>query len=227
MLILIVEDDPNVADVISTAFEIRWPQAKIVTTALGHEAVKIVETQRPDLMILDLGLPDIDGFDVLKEVRLFSTIPTIVLTARDEERDVVKGLERGADDYIVKPFRQLELMARAQALLRRSHQMSRVSPESYGTFRFGDSIHNLFVDKTEIKLTTTEGTIMSYLIRNAEKVIPIGSLAEVVWGASYPGSHEAVRVYIRRLRKKIEANPEKPQYIHTHPGSGYSLKQSS
>jgi len=223
MIILIVEDDSNISEVIAIAFEIRWPDSKIIVTASGQKAAEIVENQHPDLMILDLGLPDKDGFEVLKEVRLFSTLPIIIVTVRDEEKDIVKALERGADDYLIKPFRQLELMARAQALLRRAHQVSQSCPDTYGQFRFGRSIHNLFIDKREIRLTTTEGTIMSHLIRNAEKVIPVSNLAEVVWGSNYLGSPEAVRVYIRRLRKKIEADPENPQYIHTRPGLGYIL----
>jgi two-component system, OmpR family, response regulator VicR len=227
MVILIVEDDPTISEVIGMTFEIRWPDVKIVSITSGQQAIEIVEKQHPDLMILDLGLPDIDGFEVLKEVRLFSTVPIIIITARDEEKDIVKALERGADDYIIKPFRQLELMARAQALLRRAHLVSQACPDVYGQFRFGQSIHNLFVDKREIRLTTTEGTIMSHLIRNAEKVVPVSNLAEAVWGSNYPGSHEAVRVYIRRLRKKIETDPENPQYIHTRPGLGYILQGSN
>ena len=225
MNVLIVEDDPEICEVISMAFEMRWPQANVVCTDSGKKAITMVENLRPDLMVLDIGLPDIDGFEVLREVRLFSGVPIIILTARDEERDIVKGLERGADDYIVKPFRQLELMARAQALLRRYHQVGQATPETYGIFRFGQSIHSLFIEKREVSLTSTEGIIMSHLIRNAEKVVPASSLAEVVWGADYPGSHEAVRVYVRRLRIKIEPDPNNPKYIHTHPGLGYSLRQ--
>ena len=225
MKILIVEDDREILDVISTAFEIRWPEAVILRTTTGKEAVSLVISQQPDLIVLDLGLPDIDGFDVLKEIRLFSNLPIIILTARDEEKDIVKGLERGADDYIVKPFRQLELMARAQALLRRVHQVNQTNLDSYRELHFGYSLHSLFIGSREIKLTITEGTIMSHLIKNAEKVVPFTTLAEAVWGTDYAGSHDALRVYIRRLRMKIETHPETPQYIHTHPGLGYSLRQ--
>jgi two-component system KDP operon response regulator KdpE len=226
MKILIVEDDPEILDVISTAFEIRWPEAVILRVTTGKEAVTFAESQQPDLVVLDLGLPDIDGFEVLRQIRLFTNMPIIILTARDEEKDIVKGLERGADDYMIKPFRQLELLARAQALLRRVYQINQTNPDSYRELRFGHSIHNLFVGNREVKLTTTEGAIMSYLIRNAEKIVPFADLAEVVWGTDYVGSRDAVRVYIRRLRMKIETQPETPRYIHTHPGIGYSLRQS-
>jgi DNA-binding response OmpR family regulator len=223
MIILVVEDDPNIADVISTAFEIRWPDVKVLKTASGNEAIDIVSNQSPDLVVLDLGLPDKDGIDVLKEIRQFSTTPIIIVTVRDEEKDIVKGLEKGADDYIVKPFRQLVLMARAQALLRRAHQVNESCQDAFGPFRFGQSIHNLFIGKREVRLTTTEGILMLHFVRNSERVIPISNLAEIVWGANYPGSQEAVRVYIRRLRKKIETEPDNPQYLLTHPGLGYSL----
>ena len=224
MNVLIVEDDAEILDMISTAFEIRWPQVTITRISSGKEASTVVENQRPDLVVLDIGLPDIDGFEVLNEIRLVSTVPIIILTARDEEKDIVKGLERGADDYMVKPFRQLELMARAQALLRRSHQLKQGNSESYGIFRFGESTHTLYIGNREEKLTTTEGLIMAHLIRNAEKIVSITNLSEIVWGTDYPGSHEAVRVYISRLRMKIEPQPEKPQYLHTHPGIGYKLQ---
>jgi DNA-binding response OmpR family regulator len=226
MLILIVEDDSNISDITATAFEIRWPEAKIIRTASGIAAIAIVQEQNPDLVILDLGLPDKDGFEVLKEIRSFSTVPIIIVTVRDDESDIVKGLERGADDYIVKPFRQLVLMAHAQAILRRAHQSTTACQESYGPFRFGQSIHVLFIGKREVRLTTTEGIIMSYFVRNAEKVIPVADLAQTVWGINYPGSEEALRVYVRRLRKKIEVDPDNPQYIVTHPGFGYSLRRA-
>ena len=223
MKVLIVEDDPAVAESTTMAFEIRWPDATVITTSSGRDAISKVESENPDLVVLDLGLPDIDGFEVLKEVRLFSTVPIIILTARFEERDIIKGLEWGADDYMVKPFHQLELMSRTQAIFRRYHLVSQDSPLAYGTMRFGQNIHSVYVGKRRIVLTNTEGILLSHLMRNAEKVVPISNLAEAVWGVDYPSSHEGVRVYIRRLRKKLEADPDKPQLIRTHPGTGYSL----
>src|SRR5512141_261595 len=121
MNILMVEDDLETCEVIAVAFSMRWPEAILTRTTFGREAVMLTEGLRPDLVILDTGLQDIDGFEVLREIRLFSSVPVLLLSARDEEKYVVKGLERGADDYIVKPFRQLELLARTQAVLRRYH----------------------------------------------------------------------------------------------------------
>ncbi len=119
MKILIIEDDQQIVEAIILAFQIRWPEAEVISTQLGEKGVDLVETEKPNVVILDLGLPDISGFDVLKQIRLFSDIPVIILTARSEETDIVKGLEWGADDYIAKPFRQLELLSRVKALIRR------------------------------------------------------------------------------------------------------------
>jgi len=224
MKILLVEDDHQIAEVITVAFEVRWPEAELISTNLGNDAILKVEAEHPDLMVLDLGLPDIDGFDVLKQVRLFSTVPIIILTARDEESDIVKGLEWGADDYLIKPFRQLELMSRAKALMRRYHLISQVSLSGYGDLRFGQSAHHLFVGKRQVTLTSTESVMLVHLMRNAGKVVPISRLADAVWGVDYSGSHEAIRVYIRRLRIKIEDDPDHPQYIRTCPKVGYTLQ---
>lgn len=223
--ILLVEDDSQIAEVITVAFEVRWPEAKIIRASSGYDAITKVESEHPDLIVLDLGLPDVDGFEVLKQVRLFSTIPIIILTARDEESDIVKGLEWGADDYITKPFRQLELMSRAQALMRRYHLVSQATTPNYRDLRFGQSVRHLFIGKRQVTLTSTESAILAHLMRNAGIVVPISRLADTIWGDSYPGSCEAVRVYIHRLRIKIEDDPSHPRYIHTHPGIGYSLQE--
>ena len=119
MKLLVIEDDEEIVEAISLAFQIRWPEAKVISTRLGQKGVELVETESPNIVILDLGLPDITGFDVLRQIRRFSSVPTIILTVRADEADVVKGLEWGADDYITKPFRQLELLARVKSMIRR------------------------------------------------------------------------------------------------------------
>lgn len=225
MKILIIEDDPAIIELVSLAFLIRWPEVKLLTTGLGEKGIELVASEAPDIVVLDLGLPDIDGLEVLKQVRLFSTTPVIILTVRAEESDIVKGLEWGADDYIVKPFRQLELMARVQALLRRQQVPAGEIPLVYGPFRLERSMRRLFHDKREINLTSTEGLIIYHLMRNAEKVVTLSRLAEIVWGRDYPGAVGALRVYIRRLRRKIEPDPSRSQFIHTEAGLGYFLKK--
>jgi two-component system, OmpR family, response regulator VicR len=225
MKALIVEDDPLVTEIVSLAFIMRWPDTTIIRTKTGKEAISLVEREKPDLVILDLGLPDQNGFDVLKSIRIFSIVPIIILTARDDDNDIIMGLEWGADDYITKPFKQLELMSRAQAILRRSHMEPRSYP-SYGSVRFGNSLRALYVGSKKIVLTSTESAIMYELVKNGGITLSTSNLCKAIWGGEDVTSFEAIRVYIRRLRKKIEANPEKPALIITHPGSGYSLEKT-
>jgi len=222
MKVLLIEDDREIIDAIMLAFQIRWPEARLVSTRLGVKGIELVESESPDIVILDLGLPDINGFDVLKQVRLFSNVPTIILTVRAEESDVVKGLEWGADDYITKPFRQLELLARVRALIRR-HSPSEEQPLSFGPFNLDPESGQLNRKGKEISLTVTEKHILAHLMRNATHIVTHSSLAEAVWGDSYPGATDSLKVHIRRLREKIEENPSQPQYILTRTGVGYYL----
>ena len=223
--VLIIEDQPIIVEIVSLALRMRWPEANVVTTNLGEKGIELVEVEVPDVVILDLGLPDMDGFEVLKQVRLFSTVPIIILTVREEEHDIVKGLEWGADEYIVKPFRQLELMARVQALLRRKNVPSGETHLVYGPFQLDLSRHRLVIGKRDISLTNTEALILYHLMKNAERVVTISRLTEILWGGDYAGAADAIRVYIRRLRTKIEANPSHPEFIHTSPGLVYTLKK--
>ena len=222
MKVLIIEDDKEIVDAISLAFQIRWPEAKVVSTRLGKKGVEQVESEAPDIVILDLGLPDINGFEVLRQIRLFSNVPIIILTVRAEETDIVKGLEWGADDYIIKPFRQLELLARVKALIRRLTP-SEEEPLVVGPLRLDATTGQLFHDSQEIALTITESRLLSHLMRNAGHVVTHSSLAEAIWGNDYPGAADSLKVHIRRLREKIEADPSHPQFILTKAGVGYFL----
>jgi two-component system response regulator VicR len=222
MKVLIVEDDHEIVEIISLAFEIRWPEAELVSTHLGEQGISMVETEEPDVVILDLGLPDISGFDVLKEVRTFSTVPILILTVRGEEADIVKGLEWGADDYMVKPFRQLELLSRIKALTRRAGGGSG-DTLVYGDLRYNPTTMELTRGDTEIKLTRTEGNILHKLMSNVGQVVIYSSIAESVWGDDYPDAVDSLRVYIRRLREKIEENPDSPVIILTKTGVGYLM----
>ena len=222
MKFLIIEDDPGVVETVSIALQMRWPEAKIVSTHLGERGIDLVESEAPDIVILDLGLPDMNGFEVLKQVRLFSNVPIIILTVRGDEADVVKGLEWGADDYIVKPFRQMELIARVGVHLR-GRALSDELPLTCGPLRFESSTRQLFRGDKEIYLTATESIIMRHLMKNAGRVVTHSSLAEEVWGRDYPGAADSIKVYIRRLREKIEEDPSSPKLILTKPGIGYRL----
>jgi two-component system response regulator VicR len=223
MKVLIIEDDREIVEIITLAFEIRWPGVTLVNTHLGNKGIELVESENPDVIILDLGLPDTNGFDVLKEIRTFSDIPVMILTVRGEESDVVKGLEWGADDYMVKPFRQLELLSRVKALTRRSTNINRDKAIVHGDLNYNPSVRQLFRGDHEIMLTRTEGTILYQLMRNAGQVVTHSGLAEAVWGEDYPDAVDSLRVYIRRLREKIENNPDNPEIIITKTGVGYML----
>ena len=222
MKVLVIEDDKEIVDAISLAFQIRWPEAKVISTRLGAKGVELVETEAPDIVILDLGLPDINGFEALRQIRRFSSVPTIILTVRADEADVVKGLEWGADDYITKPFRQLELLARAKSLIRR-HTPSEEDSLTFGPLSLDSVTGQLTMGDKEIALTVTENHILSYLMRNAGRVVTHSNLAESVWGDDYPGATDSLKVHIRRLREKIESDPGKPRIIMTKTGVGYFL----
>jgi len=218
--LLIVEDDEEIIEAVSLAFQIRWPEARIVSTRYGKKAAALVETEQPDIVVLDLGLPDTSGFDVLREIRRFSDIPIIIVTVRAEEGDIIKGLEWGADDYIVKPFRQLELIARIKAQTRRKEQVEQ-EKITRGSLHLNSTTGQLRCDNRKIDLTVTESKILAHLMRNAGHVVTHSSLAEAVWGDEYPGAAESLRVHMRRLREKIEDDPGKPKFVITKPGVGY------
>ena len=222
MKVLLIEDDREIIDAISLAFKIRWPEAKLISTRLGQKGVEMVESESPDIVILDLGLPDISGFDVLQQIRLFSQVPTIILTVRSDEADIVKGLEWGADDYITKPFRQLEFLARVRALIRRQ-ETAESETLVYGPLRLDTITGQLNSNEKLISLTATENHIMGHLMRNGGRAVTHSSLAEAVWGDDYPGAADSLKVHIRRLREKIEDDPSHPRIILTRTGVGYFL----
>lgn len=223
MKALIIEDDLEIVESISLALKIRWPDTQIVSTHLGRKGIELAETEEPDITILDLGLPDISGFEVLKEIRSFSTVPVIILTVKGDEGDIVRGLEWGADDYIVKPCGQLELLARVKARIRDKNRYNDDSPLSYGSLRFNPAGRQLLNRSREIKVTAIEAQIINRLMRNTGYIVTYSDLAEEVWGEEYPGSVDSLRVHIRRLRGKIEEDPSHPKIILTKAGLGYYL----
>lgn len=225
MKVLVIEDDNEIVDVLKMVFGMRWPDAKLVSTSLGEKGIELVESENPDVVILDLGLPDISGFNILKQIRTFSNVPILILTVRGEEADIVKGLEWGADDYMVKPFRQMELMSRIQALTRRTGTSIEESPLTCGQLRFLSHTKQLFNGETEIKITPTEASIMECLMKKKGQVVTYTDLAEAVWGENFSDPVDSLRVYIRRLRQKIEEDPEQPKVIINRSGVGYTLAE--
>jgi two-component system response regulator VicR len=223
MKALIIEDDPEIVESVSLAFQIVWPDVQLTSTHLGRTGLDLLESEAHNIVILDVGRPDMSGFEVLKQVRLFSSVPIVILTVRDDEADVVKGLEWGADDYIVKPCGQLELLARMKARMRDKSQFAEELPLTSGPLHFNPSTRQLVYGKKEISLTAIESQIIHNLMRNAGRVATYSGLAEDIWGDDYPGSVDSLRVHIRRLRAKLEADASHPQLILTKAGVGYFL----
>jgi DNA-binding response OmpR family regulator len=223
--ILIIEDDAKIIESIRFVFQVGWPEAKVISTKHGEEGLEMIEKESPQLVILDLGLPDIEGFEVLKQIRLFSNIPVVILTVSGEEENIIKGLELGADEYITKPFKPLELIARVKKALK-NHLVSQSGTEvslDYGNLRIFLAAQKVQIDNQTIKLTSTESLILKYLASNAGMAVPNDALAEHIWGNIYPDCNKAIRVYIRQLRKKLEKDASNPQLIITRPGIGYML----
>jgi two-component system KDP operon response regulator KdpE len=224
MRILVVDDEPDVVESIRLGFALQWREVEVLGAAEGETALDLVERESPDLVLLDIGLPDRDGFDVLRELRTFSDVPVVMLTARDDAMDKVKGLELGADDYVTKPFNHLELMARVRAVLRR-HDMP--APASRApSFRSGDLEVDFSRQEVRLRgergeLTPTEYKLLYHLVRNAGHVLQHGTLLAKVWGREYVDETDYVRVYIRRLRDKLGDDPEHPRYIQTERRLGY------
>ena len=225
MKVLIIEDDPGIVESVSLALHVRWPDIKIATTHLGNTGVELAESEQPDLIMLDLGLPDISGYEVLSQIRSFSSVPIIILTVRTEESDIVKGLEWGADDYIVKPCGQMELLARVNVRLRHQTRIGDQTVLSCGSIWFDPYTHQFILGDRDIKLTLIESQIIHLLMKNAGRVVTYHNLTEDVWGEDYPGSVESLRVHIRRLREKLETDPGNPRIILTKPSVGYSLSR--
>ncbi len=225
MKVLIIEDDYRIIEAVSLAFEVGWPEADISSTRQGGEGIELVSQEQPDIIILDLGLPDISGFEVIKMVRLFSTTPIIILSVMADEQSLVKALQWGADDYIIKPFRQLELLARIKASLRK-HQMAFETPIIIGEVSFNFSSNELKRGNSKIHLTNTESRILLSLSQNAGKVVTYDSLSNTLWGINYRGMSDAIRSHVKNLRHKIELNPNKPSLIITKSGIGYFLKKT-
>lgn len=224
MKALVIEDTKEMAEAISLCLSMRWPDTTVVSTLTGRKAAQLVESEAPDIVTLDLGLPDIDGLEVLKEIRSFSTVPVIIISARGEELARVKGLEMGADDYIVKPFSHTELLARVRAVLRRAHK-----PELWddqGAVRGPGFVIDLarrrvFLNGQEVDLTPTEWSLLSYLIHNEGRAIATSTLAEKIWGTDSL-SKSAITMCVRRLRLKLGDDPQNPRIIRSHRGIGYS-----
>jgi two-component system KDP operon response regulator KdpE len=224
MKILVVDDEPDVVESVRLGFMLQWRDVDVLGAGDGEPALDIVETEHPDIVLLDIGLPGIDGYEVLRQIRAFSDVPVVMLTARDDAMDKVKGLELGADDYVTKPFNHLELMARVRAVLRR-HDLPPPATRA-PSFRSGELEVDFARGEARLRgeridLTPTEYQLLYHLVRNAGHVLQHGTLLAKVWGREYVDETDYVRVYIRRLREKLGDDPEHPRYIQTERRLGY------
>lgn len=226
MRILIVDDDPEIRASVRLGFELQWRDVEPREAETGRDALRMVEEERPDLVLLDVGLPDMDGYAVLREIRAFSAVPVIMLTARDEPIDKVRGLEAGADDYVGKPFDHLELLARVRAVLRRVDRRApvhRAAPFRNGELEIDVDAREARVGGRRVTLTATEWRLLEVLVANAGWVVPHERLLSRVWGRDDPGDVDSLRVYVRRLRVKLGDDAARPRYVETVRGLGYRI----
>ncbi len=191
----------------------------------GEEALAYAKNSEYDVVLLDLMLPKLDGLSVCQQIREFSDMPIIMLTAKGEDMDKIMGLEYGADDYITKPFNILEVKARIKAILRRNNRNAAKEDKSRyivsGDLKLDKDGRRLFINDKEVNLTAKEFDVLELLVLNPNKVYGREQLLNIIWGYDYPGDARTVDVHIRRLREKIEENPSEPKYVHTKWGVGY------
>lgn len=225
--ILAADDDPQLLRLITRNLE--FEGYEVLAASDGQQALAQIESQPLDLVLLDVMMPKMDGFTVCQRVREFSSVPIIIVTARGQDQDKVRGLDLGADDYLTKPFSVEELLARVRAVLRRSQITSREGIQGLqpiavtGDLTIDYSQHLVTLAGKELALTPTEYAILAYLAQNMGRIVTQDLLLEHVWGQEYLGESHMLQVNINRLRRKIEVDPAQPRYILTRVGVGYSL----
>jgi len=225
-LVLVVDDDVRILRMMKRMLELEGFQVLIANN--GDNALKIFERETPDLVLLDIMMPDMDGYTVCHRIREFSQVPIIMVTARGDDKEKVEGLDIGADDYVTKPFSASELAARVRALLRRigSNNASQEVVFRYKDLMIDFTSHRVLLDDLELPLTSTEYKLLTYICRNAGRVVTPDQLLNNVWGEEYIGAPHLLQVNIARLRKKPGDDAKQPTYILTRPGIGYiMLKQ--
>jgi two-component system KDP operon response regulator KdpE len=228
MKVLVIDDDPRLREALEVGIQLQWQDAQILTAAGGEAGLDQFFSEEPDLVLLDVTMPRMNGFEVLQAIRRVSDVPIIMLTARDEDVDQVRGLELGADDYIGKPFSHLALMARIKAVLRRAELPPPVN--ALPDFEAGElAIHfqnqEVMVAGRRVDLTPVEYKVLYHLVRNAGHLLPHQALLDRVWGGDYEASPEYLKVFISRLRAKLR-HEGGPEYIETERGRGYRFVRS-
>jgi two-component system, OmpR family, KDP operon response regulator KdpE len=223
--VLVVDDEPQIRRLLRVSLTAKGYH--LIEAGTGEQALTRAATEHPDLVVLDLGLPDMDGQEVVRRLREWTTVPIIVLSVRDRENDKVEAFDRGADDYVTKPFGMSELMARMRAALRHRLQAETRDPVFCSGALVVDLVRRLVtVAGREIKLTPKQYDLLRVLVAHAGKVLTHQQLLRQVWGPGYSEESQYLRVYVGQLRQKIEPDPTRPSYILTEPGVGYRLRDA-
>ena len=221
--VLVVDDEKLIVK--GLRFSLEQDGMEVDCAYDGEEALEMAKETKYDIILLDLMLPKMDGLEVCQQIREFSNVPILMITAKGEDMDKILGLEYGADDYLTKPFNILEVKARIKAIMRRSanaqEEEAKQKTIEIGDLKMDCESRRVFIDGTEINLTAKEFDVLELLIFNQNKVYSRENLLNLVWGYEYPGDVRTVDVHIRRLREKIEKNPSDPKYVHTKWGVGY------
>lgn len=226
LLILVVEDDTSVRNLITTTLKAH--SYRYQTAANGQTAILEASSYNPDIVLLDLGLPDMDGVEIIRKIRSWSNMPIIVISARSEDNDKIVALDAGADDYLTKPFSVEELLARLRVTQRRLAIMQGGTQEEKSTFTNGKLMLDYgagcaYMDGKELHLTPIEYKLLCLLSKHVGKVLTHTYITQEIWGRSWENDVASLRVYMATLRKKIESEPDMPQYIQTHIGVGYRM----
>lgn len=224
--VLVVEDDKNIRSFLQAILEAN--NYEVILTQTGQEAYSLITSQCPDVILLDLGLPDMDGMKILETVRGWSAMPIIVVSARDRERDKVEALDKGADDYITKPFGTAELVARIRAAIRHSRGVGMTRVTQKITFDEGRLVidfdkHRVYIDEEDAGLTQNEFKLVSLLGKYSGKVLTYDFMMKEIWGPNMQNDNRILRVNMANIRRKIEKNPAQPKFIFTEIGVGYRI----
>ncbi|NMC12421.1 MAG: response regulator transcription factor [Chloroflexi bacterium] len=227
--ILIIDDEPDVTRAVKLAITIQEPEWEVIEVNDGETGLELIDKEAPDLVLLDLSMPGMHGFEVLEKTRLYSNVPIIILTVVNDELDKVRGLELGADDYIVKPFGNLELLARIRSVLRRVEGIAGPVERIFvsGDLRIDFNRRRVTVNGKEARLTNTEFRLLEVLARNAGQIVPNEVLLNRVWGRDAADEIDYLKVFTYRLRRKIEIDPSQPRLLHTERGVGYWLEKEA
>lgn len=224
-VVLVADDDPQLLRLVTRNLQLEGYETLSVSD--GQQVLDLIEARMPDVLLLDVMMPQLDGFSVTERIRQYSPVPIIIVTARGQEQDKIRGLDLGADDYLTKPFGVEELLARVRAVLRRSqlgaaaNEQGMRSSATIGELTIDFAQHLVKMGSREVQLTPVEYRLLAYLVQNAGRVVTQDHLLEYVWGTEYMGESHLLQVNVNRLRRKLEADPAHPRYVLTKTGIGY------